>query len=63
MQLIRGKSTVSTEGNNEIGWLEKERRSEDEQFGCLANFQFSTSAMVFSEFNSLVGYKTTEKEG
>ncbi len=44
MQLIHGKSTVSTEDNNEIGGMEKE----DEQFGCLANFQFSTSAMVFA---------------
>ncbi len=34
-----------------------------EQFGSLANFQFSTLAILFSEFDSLVGYRTTEKEG
>ncbi len=37
----------------------KEEREEDEQFDCLANFQFSTLAMLFCEFDSLVGYKTT----
>ncbi len=35
----------------------------DEQFGSLNTFQFSTSAILFSEFDSLVGYRTTEKEG
>ncbi len=34
------------------------RVKKDEQFGSLANFQFSTSAMLFSEFDSLVGYRT-----
>ncbi len=34
-----------------------------EQFGSLAKFQFSTSAILFSEFGSLVDYRTTEKEG
>ncbi len=31
-------------------------------FACLANFQFSTSAMLFCEFDSLVGYRSTEKD-
>ncbi len=39
------------------------KKKEDEQFGSLANFQFSTSAMLFYEFDNLVGYRTTEKEG
>ncbi len=49
-----------------VGRTEKKKerkKEEDEQFGCLANFQFSTLAMVFCEFNSLVGYRTTGKEG
>ncbi len=39
-----------------------EKKKEDEQFGCLANFQFSTSSMLFCEFDSLVGYRTTETD-
>ncbi len=40
--------------------MEKKR---DEQFGSLANFQFSTSAMPFCVFDCLVGCRTTEYEG
>ncbi len=29
----------------------------------LANFQFTTSAMLFGEFDGLVGFRTTEYEG
>ncbi len=35
------------------------RRKKDEQFGSLA----TKSAILFSEFDSLVDYRTTEKEG
>ncbi len=48
--------------HNQTVIYNKERKK-DEQFGSLANFQFSTSAMLFCEFDSLVGYRTTEKEG
>ncbi len=40
----------------------KKEKKVDEQFGCLAYFQFSTSAILFCGFDSLVGYRTTEKE-
>ncbi len=44
--------------------LEAERREKkDEQFGSLAGFQVSTSAMLFYEFDCLVGCRTTEFEG
>ncbi len=39
------------------------KKEEDEQFGSSATFQFSTSAILFSEFDSVVGYRTTDKEG
>ncbi len=42
---------------------ERKQRTKDEQPGSLAGFQFSTSAILFSEFDSLVGCRTTEKEG
>ncbi len=35
----------------------------EDKFGSLATFQFSTSVMLFSEFDSLVGCRTTEYEG
>ncbi len=41
----------------QAGW-----RKKDEQFGSLAGFQFSTSAMFFCEFDGLVGCRTTEYE-
>ncbi len=47
MQPIRGKSTVSISSNVEIGRLKKEERKKDEQFGSLAGFQLSTSAILF----------------
>ncbi len=49
MQPFRTKSTVS---NVEIGRTEK--KEEDEQFGSLATFQFSTSAILFSEFDTVL---------
>ncbi len=58
MQPFRAKSTVSTSGNGEIG----PQKKKDEQFGSLANFQFSTSAMRFSEFDT-VSCRTPEHEG
>ncbi len=39
---------------------ERRKKKEDEQFGNLAGFQFSTSAILFCEFDGLVGYRTTE---
>ncbi len=33
------------------------------QFGGLANFQFITSAILFSEFDTLVSCRTPEYEG
>ncbi len=40
-----------------------ERKKEDGQFGTLDDFQFSTSAMVPSNFEGLVGYRTLRDEG
>ncbi len=55
MQSIRGKCIVSTSSNVEIDRLKKERKKkEDEQFGSLANFQFSTSAILFASFTVLL---------
>ncbi len=47
----------------QAGGRRKKKKKKDEQFGSLANFQFSTSAILFSGFDSLGGYRTTEKEG
>ncbi len=58
MQPFRAKSTVSTYGN-----VENKERKKDEQFGGLANIQFSTSAMLFSDFDTLVSCRTPEYEG
>ncbi len=58
MQPFRAKITVSTYGNGEIGPQKK-----DEQFDSLATFQFSTSAMLFSWFDTLVSCRTPEYEG
>ncbi len=66
------KNTVSTEGNVEIyrpSELEEERPKDhvhvytcsDEQFRSLATFQLSTSAMLFCEFDSLVGSSVAEQ--
>ncbi len=46
MQPFGAKSTVSTQRNVDIGCTEKKK--EDEQFGCLANFQFSISAILLA---------------
>ncbi len=35
----------------------RRRKKKDEQFGSLVTFQFSTSVMLFCEFDSLVGYR------
>ncbi len=56
MQPFRAKSTVSTYGIVEIGPLKMNNLS-------LATSQFSTSAMFFSEFDTLVSYQTPEYEG
>ncbi len=61
MQPFSAKKTVSTYSNVEIGRME--RKKDEPQSGSLATFQFSTSATLFSEFDGLVGYRTTEKEG
>ncbi len=53
------KITVSTYSNVEIGRTEEKK---DQQFGSVATFQFGISPILFSEFDSLVGYRT-EKEG
>ncbi len=39
------------------------RKTEDEQFGTLADLQFGTSAKVPSNFECLVGYRTLRDEG
>ncbi len=46
-----------------VGRRKKETEKMPEQFGSLAGFQFSTSAILFCEFDGLIGYRTTEKEG
>ncbi len=43
--------------------IDRTENKKEEQFGSLATFQFSTSAILFSKFDSLVDYRTTEKEG
>ncbi len=39
------------------------KKEEDEQFGTLADFQFGTSAMVATDFEGLVCYRTLRDEG
>ncbi len=39
------------------------KKKEDEQFGSFDEFQFGTSAMVASDFDSLGGYRTLAYEG
>ncbi len=39
------------------------RKKEDEQFSSLVDFQFGTSAMVPSNFEGLLGYRTLRDEG
>ncbi len=50
--------------SSQVGRTEKkkERKKEDEQFGCLANFQFSTSAMLFASLTVLLVTKQPKRK-